>query len=392
MSDTARAAPSSANIQIERVTNKRGLRQFVTFPFIRYRGDPLWVPPLIEERLDFLNPRKNPFFEHAHVALFFAHRAGTIIGTISAAVDENYAAFHGERMATFGFFETIDDPAVAAQLLAAAEAYARGHGATIIRGPISFSTNHELGLLIQGFDTSPMVMMTYNPPSYAALIESCGYGKAIDLFAYAGDLGERWSNAERGIVRVAEKAARNAGIRIRPADIRHFDQEVQRIKAIYQSAWEHNWGFVPLTEKEADYLAASLRPVIDADLVFIAETNDGKPVGMSIALPDLHQALRWSGGGSMFPFGLLKFLWYRRRIDQFRLWGMGVIEEYRGKGIDAVFYVETTRAALAKGYRRAEGSWVLETNTMMNRILEHLGLRRYKTYRIYEKILSATRR
>jgi GNAT superfamily N-acetyltransferase len=387
MIDTTQATLSSAEIQVERVNNRRGLREFVTFPFTRYHGDPLWVPPLIEERLDFLNPRKNPFFEHAHVALFLARRAGAVVGTVSAAVDENYAAFHGERMATFGFFESIDEPEVAARLLAAAEAYAREQGATVVRGPISFSTNHELGLLVEGFDTSPMVMMTYNPRSYAALIEGHGYRKAIDMYAYIGDLDERWENADRGIVRVAEKAARKAGIRVRPANMRDFEQEVQRIKSIYQRAWVNNWGFVPLTDKEADHLAASLKPVIDAELVLIAETDDGTPVGMSIALPDLHQALRWSGGGSMFPFGLLKFLWHRRRIDQFRLWGMGVIEEYRGQGIDAVFYVETTRAARVKGYRRAEGSWVLETNTMMNRILEHLGLRRYKTYRVYEKTL-----
>jgi GNAT superfamily N-acetyltransferase len=378
---------TESSIEIETVASPRSLREFVSFPFARYQGDALWVPPLIEERLDFLNRRKNPFFEHAQVALFLARRGGIVVGTVSAAVDENYMAFHGQRMATFGFFETIDDPEVAAQLLAAAEAYARAQGATAICGPISFSTNHELGLLVEGYDTSPMVMMTYNPPSYAALIESCGYGKAIDMFAYIGDLDERWNNADRGIVRIAQKAARKAGVRIRPANIRHFEQEVQRIKSIYQRAWVRNWGFVPLTDKEADHLAASLKPVIDPDLVFIAETEDGIPVGMSIGLPDLHQALRWSGGGPMFPFGLLKFLWYRRRIDQFRLWGMGVIEEYRGQGIDAVFYVETTRAALAKGYRRAEASWVLETNAMMIRILEHLGLQRYKTYRVYEKQL-----
>jgi GNAT superfamily N-acetyltransferase len=378
---------TQSDIQIERVASARSLRQFVTFPFTRYRGDPLWPPPLIEERLDFLNPRKNPFFEHAHVALFLARRGGAVVGTISAAIDENYAAFQGERMATFGFFETIDDPAVAARLLAEAESFAHAGGATVMRGPISFSTNHELGLLIEGFESAPMVMMTYNPPTYAALIERCGYQKAIDLYAYTADLDERWRNADRGIVRVAEKAMRKTGIRVRPARIRDFDQEVQRIKAIYQRAWVHNWGFVPLTEKEADYLAASLKPVVDADLVFIAETTDGTPIGMSIALPDLHQALRWSGGGRMFPFGLVKVLWQGRRIDQFRLWGMGVAEEYRGQGIDAIFYFETTRAALAKGYRRAEASWVLETNTMMNRILEHLGLQRSKIYRIYEKSL-----
>jgi GNAT superfamily N-acetyltransferase len=378
---------ADTSIQIERVAGGAALREFVRFPFTRYAGDPSWVPPLIEERLDFLNPRKNPFFEHAEVALFLARRGGVVVGTISAAVDENYAAFHGERMGTFGFFETIDEPAVAARLLAAAEDFARAHGATVMRGPMSFSTNHEIGLLVEGFDTPPMVMMTYNPLSYAALIEGSGYRKAMDLFAYIADLDERWHNAERGIVRVAEKAARKAGIRVRPADIRHFAEEVQRVKEIYQHAWVHNWGFVPLTEREADHLAASLKPVIDPDLVMIAETLDGTPVGMSIALPDLHQALRWSGGGRMFPFGLLKFLWHKRRVDQFRLWGMGVTEEYRGQGIDAIFYVETTRAALAKGYKRAEGSWVLETNTMMNRILQHLGMQRYKTYRIYEKAL-----
>jgi GNAT superfamily N-acetyltransferase len=291
-------------------------------------------------------------------------------------------------LATLVFFETIDDQIVAARLLAAAEGYAREQGATVIRGPLSFSSNHELGLLIEGFDTPPMVMMTYNPPSYADLLEGCGYRKAIDLYAYIGDLGERWQNAERGIVRVAEKAARKAGVRIRKPDMRHFEAEVQRIKQIYQGAWAHNWGFVPLTEHEADHLAASLRPIIDPDLVLIAEKSDGTPIGMSIGLPDLHQALRLSGGGAMFPFGLIKFLWHRRRVNQFRLWGMGVIEEYRGQGIDAIFYVETTRAAIAKGYKLAEASWVLETNTMMNRILVHLGLQRSKTYRIFEKVLA----
>jgi hypothetical protein len=169
---------TETSLEIEIVASAGSLREFVTFPFVRYQGDALWVPPLIEERLDFLNPGKNPFFEHAQVALFLARRGRTVVGTVSAAVDENYMAFHGERMATFGFFETLDEPEVAIQLLAAAETYARENGATVIRGPISFSTNHELGLLIEGFDTSPMVMMTYNPPSYAALIEGCGYHKA----------------------------------------------------------------------------------------------------------------------------------------------------------------------------------------------------------------------
>src|SRR5262245_45221180 len=199
MIDNSAAVHTATDIRIERVDSARSLRQFVTFPFTRYRDDSSWVPPLIEERLAFLNPKKNPFFEHAQVALFLARRGDEVVGTISGAFDQNYVAYQGERMATFGFFEANDDPQVAAQLLGAAETYARQQQATVIRGPMNFSTNHELGLLVEGFDTAPMVMMTHNPPSYAALIEGNGYRKAIDMFAYIGDLDERWHHADRGI-------------------------------------------------------------------------------------------------------------------------------------------------------------------------------------------------
>lgn len=378
----------SVSLAIEQVTDKKRLLEFIEFPFKLYRGDPNWVPPLIEERRDFLDPKKNPFFEHARAQLFLARRDGELVGTIAAAIDENHNQFHDELMGAFGFFETIDDPEVAGALLEAAEEWAREQGMAIMRGPMNFSTNHEIGLLIDGFDEPPMVMMTYNPRYYAGLIERCGYGKAMDLFAYIGDVDDRWHNAPPKVFRAAEKAAKKEGIRVRKADLRHFDQEVQRAKQVYDRAWVRNWGFVPITEHEADHLAASLKPVLDPDLIFIAETSDGTPVGVSISLPDLHQALKRSGGGHMFPFGLLKFFWHKRKIDQVRLWGMGVVEEYRSRGIDALFYVETGRAALAKGYKRIEGSWILETNTMMNRIIERLGGQRYKTYRVYEKALA----
>jgi len=377
-----------SDIQIEPVHDTKGVLELVEFPFRLYRGDPNWVPPLIEERRDFLDPRKNPFFDHARVQLFLARRGGEVVGTIGAVVDDNHNKYHDERMAAFGFFETIDNQEIADTLLGAAEGWGREQGMAIIRGPLNFSTNHELGLLIDGFDEPPMVMTTYNPRYYARLLGARGYAKAMDLFAYIGDLNERWNNPPPKVLRVADLAAKKAGIRVRKANMRHFDAEVRRAKQIYDQAWTRNWGFVPLTDREADYLAASLKPVIDPDLVLIAETSDGTPVGISISLPDLHQALKWSGGGHMFPLGLAKFLWYKRKVDQVRLWGMGVIEEYRGRGIDAVFYVETCRAALAKGYKRIEGSWILETNTMMNRIIERLGGQRYKTYRIYEKALT----
>jgi GNAT superfamily N-acetyltransferase len=372
-------------VQIEQVKDKKGVLEFVEFPFTLYRGDPNWVPPLIEERRDFLDPKKNPFFDHARYQLFLARRNGELVGTVGAVVDDNHNTFHNERMGAFGFFECIDDQEVADALLQAAEEWVCGQGMTIMRGPMNFSTNHELGLLIEGADEPPMVMMTYNPRYYARLIEARGYCKAMDLFAYIGDLDETLQNAPPKVFRAAEQAAKKEGIRVRKADIRHFDEEVKRVKQVYDRAWTRNWGFVPITDREGDFLAAGLKPVIDPDLIFIAETSTGEPIGVSISLPDLHQALKWSGGGHMFPFGLLKFFWHKRKVNQVRLWGMGVVEEYRGRGIDAIFYIETARAALAKGYKRIEGSWILESNTMMNRIIERLGARRYKTYRIYEK-------
>jgi hypothetical protein len=374
-------------LRIEQVTGKQGLSEFIEFPFKLYRGDPNWVPPLIEERRDFFDPQKNPFFEHARCQLFLARRDDEVVGTVAAVVNDNHNAFHEEKAGSFGFFEAVNDQAVADALLDAAEVWVRAQGMTVIRGPLNFSTNDEIGTLVDGFDEPPMVMMTYNPRYYPALFEAHGYAKAMDIYAYVVDLAERLKNAPEKVFTVAEKAAQKEGIRVRKIDIKHLDQEVALLKEVYNQAWERNWGFVPMTEREIEHLANGMKPVLDPNLLLLAETSDGKPVGVSVALPDLHQALRWSGGGHMWPFGLLKFLWYRRKVDQCRLLIMGMVEQYRGRGADAIFYVETARSALAHGYKRLEASWILESNTMMNLILERVGATRYKTYRIYERAL-----
>jgi GNAT superfamily N-acetyltransferase len=377
----------SGQLRIEQVSDKRGILEFVEFPFKLYRGDPNWVPPLIEERRDFLDPNRNPFFEHARCQLFLARRGNALVGTIGAVVNDNHNAFHNEKAGAFSFFECINDQQVADMLLDTAEAWTREQGMSIMRGPLNFSTNDEIGTLVDGFDEPPVVMMTYNPRYYPTLIEAHGYGKAMDVYAYIMDLAERLQNAPQKFFDVAEKAAQKEGIRVRKFDLKRFDQEVALLKQVYNRAWERNWGFVPMTDAEIDHLADGMKAILDPNLLFIAETSDGTPVGVSIGVPDIHQALRWSGGGHMWPFGLLKFLWYRRKIDQARLLIMGMVPEYRGRGADAIFYVETARQALAHGYKRMEGSWILETNTMMNRIIERLGGERYKTYRIYEKPL-----
>ncbi len=378
----------SAEIVIEPVTDAKGVLAFVKFPFKLYRGDPNWVPPFIEERRDFFDPRKNPFYQHARYQLFLARRNGELVGTIGAVINANHNAFHNEQVGAFGFFECINDQAVADALFAAAEDWVRGQGMQAIRGPLNFSTNDECGTLIAGFDEPPMVMMTYNPRYYPALIEGHGYTKAMDLYAWiVEDIPQRLPDAPQKLVHVAEKAAQKAGIRLREIDRRHLERDIELIKQVYNQAWQRNWGFVPLTDAEIDHLVKALLPVADLRLILLAETEDGRPVGVSLTLPDLHQALKRAGGGHMYPFGLLKFLWYRRKIDQVRLLIMGVIEEYRGRGVDAYFYLQTARKAAACGYRRLEGSWILETNTMMNLIIERLGGVRYKTYRIYEKVL-----
>lgn len=375
-------------LEIVPVLDRKALVQFVEFPFKLYRDDPNWVPPLIEERLDFFNPKKNPFFEHARCQLYLARRGEEIAGTVAAVVDDNHNEFHNEQVGAFGFFDTINDPGVAAALLTQAEDWVRGQGMKCIRGPLNFSTNQEIALLIDGFDLPPMVMMTHNPRYYQGFIESQGYGKAMDVYAYLTYLKEDLENAPTKLFHVAEKAKQRAGIHIRNVDFKYFDREVALIKQVYNVAWERNWGFVPMTDHEIDHLAAGLKQIVDPNLVLVAETADGTPVGISIALPDVHQALRWSGGGHYFPFGLAKFLWHRRKINQCRLLIMGVIPEYRTQGIDAIFYLETARAAITRGYERLESSWILESNTMMNRIIERMGGRRYKTYRIFEKSLS----
>jgi GNAT superfamily N-acetyltransferase len=378
----------SSPVIIEQIQDKRGMTEFVKFPFALYRGDPNWVPPLIEERLDVFNPKKNPIFEHAHCQAFLARRDGKPVGTISAMINDRHNEVHNERMGSFGFFETINDAEVATALLRAAEGWVKDQGMTVIRGPLNLSMNDEVGTLIDGFDEPPMIMMTYNPRYYPGLIEANGYGKAMDLYAWVfNDMKQGLADAPDKLERVARKVMQKQNLHIRKVDMKNFDRDVALVKQVYNAAWQRNWGFTPMTDHEIDHLAAGLKAMIDPNLVFIAETDEGKPVGVALSLPDLHQALKRSGGGHYFPFGLLKFIWHRRHINQARLMIMGMVEEYRGWGTDSVFYLETAREAVKRGYTRMEGSWILETNTMMNQIIERLGGMRYKTYRVYEKKL-----
>ncbi len=383
---------TASDVRIVPVTGQKQRREFATFPWRIYRHDPCWVPPILGDRLKLLDPAKHPFWEHAEQQLFLALRGDEVVGTISAHINHRHNQVHGDRVGFFGFFETIEDEAVAGALFDAASNWLRARGMEAIRGPENPSQNEECGLLVEGFDLPPVVMMTYNPRYYQRLIEGAGFYKAQDLYAWDIRTDIFDNNIQKlpaKFLRVAEQARRRENLVVRKIDLKQFDREVEIAKQVYNLAWEKNWGFVPMTDHEIEHLGQELKLILDPDLVYIAEV-DGRPAGISLGVPDVYQALlkarpqpnTWS-----FPLTLLKLLWYRRQIDAFRLMIMGVVPEYRELGIDALFYVETAQVAFAKGYKRCEMSWILESNDMMNRIIERLGGKIYKTYRIYERRL-----
>jgi GNAT superfamily N-acetyltransferase len=373
-------------IEIRQVITPKDRTAFIMFPFGLYRNDRNWVPPLISERQEFFDPARHPFYKHADVALFLALRDGKVVGTIAALINHRHNEFHNERTGFFGFFEVIEDYAVAERLLATARDWVKERKMDRIRGPMNFSTNEECGLLVDGFDSPPVVFMTYNPRYYEDFLLRFGFTKAMDLWAYlltAEGVNPDGSGFQPKVLRVVEDVRKRLGtVVIRPADMKHFDSEIERFKAVYNSAWERNWGFVPMTDEEVDHFARGAKGFLDPELVFVAE-DQGKPIGFSLTLPDINQALM-RVHGRLFPFGWIPFLLDRRRIDTARVFAMGVIEGYRSRGIDAIFYFETAKAIVRRGYRRAEMSWILENNVMMNRLIQMMGGKVYKTYRVYD--------
>lgn len=369
-------------ITVQEVKTGKELLQFIKFPWKIYEDDPNWVPPLISERKAFFDPLENPFFEHAIVKNFLASTEGELVGRISAIVNHNHNRFHNDRVGFFGFFESIKDYQVSARLFDAARDFLKSQGMELLRGPCNFSTNDELGFLLEGYDSPPAFMMTYNPRYYLDFAEEYGFRKAKDLFAYY--MHESVKPPER-VVRVAEKVKKKKNLHIRRLNLKKLDSEIKIIKEIYNSAWSGNWGFVPMTDREFDHMARDLKKVVDPDLVLIAEV-DGEPAGFSLALPNLNQVLH-KINGRLFPLGILKFLWYtkiKRLVNGTRILTAGVVEKYRRQGIDNIFYLDTYRIGTGKGYSWGEFSWILEDNHAMNSALETLGARIYKKYRIYE--------
>ncbi len=376
------ARPPQQTVEVRRVDTPAMLRRFVDLPYTMHASEPCWVPPLRRDELRRFDPAHNAFLAHATITLWLAERYGQVVGRVAAIDDRLHNERHGERTTWFGFFEAADAEAAGA-LLEQVETFARQQGSACLRGPANPSLNESAGLLIDGFDADPYVLMPHNPPSYAAYVEGAGYAKAKDLYAWDIDLT---SPVPDRIARLAERVRKRHALSVRVADLRNFEREVDLLGDIYRSAWDGNWGFVPPTDEEMRQLAMEFRPVVDPALVLFVEM-DGRPVACAVTLPDLNQVLKRMRG-RLLPWGLVHFLRRRRIVTRTRMLLLGVVADAQRLGLYPLLIAESYRRAAARGYVRGEVGWTLEDNDVVNAGIEAVGGRRYKTYRLYEKSIG----
>lgn len=377
-----------SGIEVSEITTRREHSAFIKFPWEIYSNDPAWVPPLIIERKEFLNRKRHPFYQHGDAALFVARKNGKIVGRIMASDDPNYNSLHESNAGCFGLFESIDDHDVAAALFEAAGNWLRAKGRTEMMGPIDYSTNYVCGLLIDGFQFPPTVLSAHNPPYYQRLIESCGFFKAKDWYAW-------WfadpAKAVAHLQRLAARLKARCPATIRTANLRKLRDESRRIREIYNQAWEKNWGFVPFTEAEIEFMTKELKPLLVSEFAWFAEIGD-EAVGFTLCLPDINVVLADLNGRLTrfgLPIGLIKLLFYKKRIRKGRLIALGVIEKYRRAGIAEMLVLRVMEETMIKRGITGELSMTLEDNFMINRFLEAIGAHRYKTYRIYSRSIPA---
>jgi len=372
-------------VSVRAVESAADLRKFVGLPYRLHARDPLWAPPL---RLDVrarLSPRRNPFFDHGEARYFLAERDGRVVGRIAAIANHLHDEAHGDGAAFFGFFDCADDPAAARALFDEAGAWARTRGYSTLRGPVSFSTNDECGLLVDGFDTPPTMLMAHNPPYYVGLVENAGFRKAKDLWAFQTRDLEHAGHVEPRAVRAAERLRARQGVEVRPLERRRFWDDVERLRESYNAMWERNWGFVPMTGREILHMAGQLKPFYLPGLVPFVE-KAGRVVGFGLAMPDLNVVLRRHRSGRLLP--ALPFLLRaarKRPLGRVRVLLLGVLPEFRGKGIDALLWHWIWARCAEYGVTWGEASWILEDNAAMANATERMGFVRYKTLRLYDR-------
>ena len=372
-------------LEVRPVASKRDLTTFIKLPWRLYRNEPNWVPPLISERRQFLDRRKNPWFEHGEAEYFLAWRDGRAVGRITAQVDRILNEFQDNEWGLFGFFECEDDPEAAAALLRAAERWLRARGRDRMVGPMDFTMNDECGVLIEGYERTPIILTNWTHRYYPRLLEGQGMVKAMDTLMWELRIQGR-DRVHPAIWRMAEAVESKHGITVRPMRKKDINAEVDRFLEVYNAAWERNWGFSPLTEREVRHYAKTLKPLLDEHWAFIAE-KDGETVGAALSLPDYNQVLKGING-RLLPFGWAKFLWNRRRIDRVRVFALGVRREWQHAGVAARFYQLHFDSAETTPQTYGEMGWILESNKSMNRAMEGMGGTVVRRYRLYERVFE----
>lgn len=369
-----------SEIKIRTVNSKKETLTFIKFPWKIYKDNPYWVPPLLMEKKNMFDRKKNPFFQHAEMELFLAEKDGELVGRIAAIKNDLHNKHHNDKVGFFGFFECINDQQVANKLLDTAKQWLQSKGLNEMRGPANPSSNDEYGMLIEGFDDSPRILMPYNPEYYITLCENYGLKKAMDLFAYK--LENKKVTSSEKLKRVAEIARQRAKLKITQINLKDFKSELEKVKYVYNKAWAPNWGFVPMTNEEIDAMAKDMKPLVEPSLLLFGEIEN-KLVGFALVLLDYNEIFK-SMNGRLFPFGFIKLFTQKKKIKWSRVLTLGIIPEYQKRGLDAVFYWEIVNRAHNIGIDLGEASWILESNDMMNRGAEVMNGTIYKKYRIYE--------
>ncbi len=366
------------------VESKEEKKQFLEFPYSHYSEDKYWVPPLKIEQKKLLNTDKNPFFNNADIELFLAYHNDKLVGRVAAIIDHRYNEYHNTKTGFFGFFECINRHQTATLMFKVVEDWLKSRGMEEVMGPANPGMMDEIGILVSGFTKYPSILMPYNKEYYDSLLKTVGFGKEMDLFTY--DVNQDNVNRDRMNRAVDIVRKRLPDIHIRKIRLKKIKEEILIIQEIFNAAWKDNWGFIPLSTEEFDYLAKDLKTIVDPNYAHVAEIK-GKPVAFSVALPDYNQILK-DLDGTLFPTGLLKILWRKKNITRIRTALMGVLPEFQGKGIDALLHRESIENGLKYNKYASEIGWILESNVHMNRVAEKIGGELEKTYRMYTKPLS----
>lgn len=374
-----------SQLVVKPVETRRERKSFIELPWRLYRGDENWIPPLRRNLEELVGFRRHPFHDVADVKTWLATRDGQPVGRIAAIINRTHIQKYNEQRGFFGFFESIDDPAVAGGLFDAARQWLTQNGIESLRGPVNPSLNYEVGLLVDGFDTPPTFMMTYNPPYYARLIEDYGFEKSQDLYAFWGHV-DMLATLDQKLAFIVREATRRFDIHVRHLDRSRFHEEVETFLHIYNASLEGTWGFTPLSAGEIEHMSAAMRRLIVPELTTVAEVH-GQPVGAAFGLLDYNPRIKLIDG-RLFPFGFIRLLTRRRRIQRIRLISTNVLPEYQRWGVGVVVLARLVPEVLAWGIKEAEFSWVLESNHLSHKSLKRGGAKLIKTYRIYDLPLS----